>query len=109
MLPPHLMIFAVFMVAWALTELVTNNAVALVLTPIAIGLGTALHIDPRALVVTVMFASSASFGTPIGYQTNTLVYGPGGYKFTDYIRFGLPLSLIQAIVVSLLVPVFWPL
>ncbi|MDE3027584.1 MAG: SLC13 family permease [Paracoccaceae bacterium] len=108
-LPPHLMKFAVFVVAWALTELVTNNAVALVLTPIAIGLGHALHIDPRALVVTVMFASSASFGTPIGYQTNTLVYGPGGYKFTDYIRFGLPLSLIQAIVVSVLVPVFWPL
>ena len=108
-LPPHLMIFAVFVVAWALTELVTNNAVALVLTPIAIGLGHALHIDPRALVVTVMFASSASFGTPIGYQTNTLVYGPGGYKFTDYIRFGLPLSLIQALVVCLLVPVFWPL
>lgn len=108
-LPPHLVIFIVFFVAWLLTELVTNNAVALILTPIAIGLGHALGVDPRPIVVTVMFASSASFGTPIGYQTNTLVYGPGGYKFTDYIRFGLPLSLLQAVVVSLLVPVFWPL
>lgn len=108
-LPPHLVVFAVFCVAWLMTELITNNAVALVLTPIAIGLGHALGVDPRAIVVTVMFASSASFGTPIGYQTNTLVYGPGGYKFTDYIRFGLPLSLLQAVVVSLLVPVFWPL
>lgn len=108
-LPAHLVIFAVFFVAWLMTELVTNNAVALILTPIAIGLGHALHIDPRPIVVTVMFASSASFGTPIGYQTNTLVYGPGGYKFTDYMRFGLPLSLVMAVVVSLLVPVFWPL
>ena len=56
-----------------------------------------------------MFAASASFATPIGYQTNTLVYGPGGYKFTDFVRFGLPPSLLMAVVVSLLVPVFWPL
>lgn len=108
-LPPQALIFAIFFTAWLLTEVVTNNAVALILTPIAIGLGKGLGIDPRALVVTVMFASSASFATPIGYQTNTLVYGPGGYKFTDYTRFGLPLSLVMAVVVSLLVPVFWPL
>jgi di/tricarboxylate transporter len=108
-MPPQALIFAIFFVAWGLTEMVTNNAVALILTPIAIGLGHGLGIDPRALVVTVMFASSASFATPIGYQTNTLVYGPGGYRFTDYIRFGLPLSLLMAVVVSLLVPVFWPL
>ncbi len=108
-LPPHLVIFAVFCTGWLMTELVTNNAVALILTPIAIGLGQALQIDPRPIVVTLMFAASASFGTPIGYQTNTLVYGPGGYKFTDYIRFGLPLSLTMAVVVSLCVPIFWPL
>lgn len=108
-LPPQALIFAIFFTGWLLTEMVTNNAVALILTPIAIGLGKGLGIDPRALVVTVMFASSASFATPIGYQTNTLVYGPGGYKFTDYTRFGLPLSLVMAVVVSLLVPVFWPL
>lgn len=108
-LSPQTLIFAIFFVGWALTELITNNAVALILTPIAIGLGHGLGIDPRALVVTVMFAASASFATPVGYQTNTLVYGPGGYKFTDFVRFGLPLSLLMAVVVSLLVPVFWPL
>ncbi len=108
-LPPQALVFAIFFTGWILTEVVTNNAVALILTPIAIGLGKGLGIDPRALVVTVMFASSASFATPIGYQTNTLVYGPGGYRFTDYTRFGLPLSLVMALVVSLLVPVFWPL
>ncbi len=108
-LPPHLVILVVFLAGWFLTEMVTNNAVALVLTPIAIGLAQALQVDPRALVVTVMFACSASFATPIGYQTNTLVYGPGGYRFTDFVRFGLPLSLIMAVVVSFLVPIFWPL
>ncbi|WP_102224996.1 SLC13 family permease [Acidimangrovimonas sediminis] len=108
-LPPEGLILALFVLTWALTELVTNNAVALVVTPIAIGLAHSLHVDPRPLVVTVMFAASASFATPIGYQTNTLVYGPGGYRFTDYVRFGLPLSLIMAIVVSVAVPLIWPL
>ncbi|MFC2968796.1 SLC13 family permease [Acidimangrovimonas pyrenivorans] len=107
-LPPQGLILALFLLTWGLTELVTNNAVALVLTPIAIGLGHNLGIDPRPLVVTVMFGSSASFATPIGYQTNTLVYGPGGYRFTDYIRFGLPLSLVMAVASSLLIPLFWP-
>ena len=108
MLPPQGLVFALFLLTWALTELVTNNAVALVVTPIAIGLGHSLGVDPRPLVVTVMFAASASFATPIGYQTNTLVYGPGGYRFTDYVRFGLPLSLVMAVAVSLLIPLFWP-
>jgi di/tricarboxylate transporter len=108
LLPPQGLVFALFLLTWVLTELVTNNAVALVVTPIAIGLGQALGVDPRPLVVTVMFAASASFATPIGYQTNTLVYGPGGYRFTDYLRFGLPLSLGMAVVVSLAVPLIWP-
>lgn len=107
-LPPQGLILALFLLTWALTELVTNNAVALVVTPIAIGLGHSLGVDPRPLVVTVMFGASASFATPIGYQTNTLVYGPGGYRFTDYVRFGLPLSLIMAAVVSVAVPLIWP-
>ncbi|GHE03136.1 dATP pyrophosphohydrolase [Defluviimonas sp. 20V17] len=107
-LPPQGLVLALFLLTWVLTELVTNNAVALVVTPIAIGLGQSLGIDPRPLVVTVIFAASASFATPIGYQTNTLVYGPGGYRFTDYLRFGLPLSLVMAVVVSLAVPLIWP-
>jgi di/tricarboxylate transporter len=91
-----------------LTELVSNNAVAVILTPIAIGLGTSLGVDPRPLVVAVMFGASASFSTPIGYQTNTLVYGPGGYRFTDFLRIGVPLNILMMVVMSLLIPVFFP-
>jgi di/tricarboxylate transporter len=60
-------------------------------------------------VVAVMFAASAAFSTPIGYQTNTLVYGPGGYRFTDYMRVGIPLNLLLAVVASVVIPIFWPL
>ena len=77
------------------------------MTPIAIGLAHAMGIDPRPLVVAVMIAASASFATPIGYQTNTLVYGPGGYRFTDFVRFGLPLNLISAAVCTLVVPLLY--
>jgi di/tricarboxylate transporter len=80
-----------------------------VITPIAIGLAAALGIDPRPLVVAVMVAASASFATPIGYQTNTLVYGPGGYKFTDFMRIGIPLNIMLGLLSSFLIPYFWPL
>ena len=108
-LPAPLLILCIYVIASTLTEMVSNNAVALIVAPIAIGLATTLGVDPRPLLITVMFASSAAFSTPIGYQTNTLVYGPGGYKFTDYLRIGLPLNLSLAVVVSLAVPLIWPL
>ncbi len=106
---PVLLVLAVYLLTSTLTEVVTNNAVAVIVTPIAIGLALSLGVDPRPLVVTVMLAASASFCTPIGYQTNTLVYGPGGYRFTDYLRVGLPLNLLFALTVSLIVPWMWPL
>lgn len=108
-LPPFLIVWAIYLITSILTELVSNNAVAVVVTPIAIALATALGLDPRALVVAVMVAASASFATPIGYQTNMLVYGPGGYRFTDFMRVGIPLNLSIGILASLLIPVFWPL
>jgi di/tricarboxylate transporter len=83
--------------------------VGVIFTPIVIELGAALGLDPRPLVVAVMFAASAAFSTPIGYQTNTLVYGPGGYRFTDYMRVGIPLNLLLAVVASVVIPIFWPL
>ncbi len=107
-LPPWVMVFAVYSLASILTELVSNNAVAVILTPIAIGLGLSLGVDPRPLIVAVMFGASASFSTPIGYQTNTLVYGPGGYRFTDFLRIGVPLNLLLMGVMSLLIPFFFP-
>ena len=109
MLPPFMIVWAVYLMTSILTELVSNNAVAVVLTPIAISLGTTLGVDPRPLVVAVMVAASASFATPIGYQTNMLVYGPGGYKFTDFMRIGIPLNLSVGVLASLLIPFFWPL
>ena len=108
-LPPFLIIWAIYLLTSVLTELVSNNAVAVVVTPITIGLATALGIDPRPLVVAVMVAASASFATPIGYQTNMLVYGPGGYKFTDFMRVGIPLSLSIGVLASAVIPILWPL
>ena len=108
-LPPFLIVWAIYLLTSILTELVSNNAVAVVVTPIAIGLATALGIDPRPLVVAVMVAASASFATPIGYQTNMLVYGPGGYRFTDFMKIGIPLNLTVGLLASALIPFIWPL
>ena len=108
-LPPFLIVWAVYLLTSVLTELVSNNAVAVVITPIAIGLGSALGVDPRPLVVAVMVAASASFATPIGYQTNMLVYGPGGYRFADFLRVGIPLNLSVGLLASALIPFIWPL
>lgn len=108
-LPPFAIVLAVYLLATTLTEVVSNNAVAVVMSPIAIGLADVMGVDPRPLVVAVMFAASASFATPIGYQTNTLVYGPGGYRFTDFLRIGVPLNLSLALIASALIPLIWPL
>lgn len=102
-----ILIAAFYLLAAVLTELISNQAVAALLTPVAISVGMQLGLDPRAFVVAVMFGSSASFSTPIGYQTNTLVYGGGGYKFSDFFKVGFPLALILWIVASLLIPLIW--
>ncbi len=108
-LPPFLIVWAVYLLTSVLTELVSNNAVAVVVTPVAIGLAQELGVDPRPLVVAVMVAASASFATPIGYQTNMLVYGPGGYRFTDFMRVGIPLNLSVGLLASAAIPFLWPL
>ncbi len=108
-MPPQLALGAVILLASVLTELVSNNAVAVVVTPIAITLAHTLGYDPRPFVVGVMIAASASFATPIGYQTNTLVYAPGGYRFTDYMRVGIPMNLLVVVLSALFIPVVFPL
>ncbi len=107
-LPPFLIVWAIYLVTSVLSETI-NHAVAVVVTPVAIGLAYSIGVDPRPLVIAVMIAASATFATPISYQTNMMVYGPGGYRFTDFLRVGIPLNLSTGIFASLLIPFFWPL
>ncbi|WP_333684914.1 SLC13 family permease [Pontibaca methylaminivorans] len=108
-LPPFFVVAAVYLLTSILTELVSNNAVAVIMTPVAIGLANAMGFDPRPLVVAVMSAASTSFATPIGYQTNMMVYGPGGYRFSDFLRIGIPLNICIWLLASAIIPLIWPL
>ncbi|WP_375243905.1 SLC13 family permease [Sphingomonas parapaucimobilis] len=92
-LSPLGVILVLYFLTSALTETVTNNAVAVIMTPVAIGLAQATGQDPRALIIAVMFAASASFATPVGYQTNTMVYAAADYRFSDFVRIGLPMNV----------------
>ncbi|QKV20693.1 SLC13 family permease [Oricola thermophila] len=108
-LPPLVALAAVYVLATVLTEIVTNNAVAVIVTPVAVALAQSLGLDPRPFVIAVMIAASASFMTPIGYQTNTLVYNAGGYRFADFLRLGFILDLTSFIVAMAVIPRIWPL
>ncbi|MGI9089379.1 MAG: SLC13 family permease [Chthoniobacterales bacterium] len=106
---PVVMVSVIYLVTVIITELVSNNATAALLTPLVLQLASQMHVDGRGFVVAVIFASSACFATPIGYQTNTYVYGAGGYKFSDFPRVGLLLNFLLWGVASVLIPVMWPL
>lgn len=108
-LSPWMMLSLVILLTSIVTEFISNNAVAVLFTPVVIGVAAQLGVDPRPFVVGVMFAASASFATPIGYQTNTLVYNAGNYRFTDFARLGIPMNLLVWVVASALIPLFWPL
>lgn len=109
---PFLLVGGCFLMTMMVTEIVTNNATALIIFPIAYQLFSLAGYESvnatKAVGVTIALAASYSFLTPIGYQTNTIVYGPGGYRFSDYIRVGLPISLIVWVTATLLIPLFWP-
>lgn len=104
---PWLMLALIYFATVLLTETITNNAAAIVMFPIAVSGAESLGVSVTPFAVAVMIAASASFITPIGYQTNLMVFGPGGYRFTDYIKLGLPLSLIVASLSLWLIPQVW--
>ena len=104
---PWLGLILVYVLTAVFTEVITNNAAAVLMFPIALALSEQLGVSFLPFAVAVMFAASASFITPLGYQTNLMVYGPGRYQFTDYIRIGLPLSLLVGCIAVTLIPMVW--
>jgi di/tricarboxylate transporter len=104
---PYVMLWMVFIFTSLLTEVLSNNATAVMIVPIVVGLAEQLSVDSRPFIITITIAASCAFTLPMGYQTHMMVYGPGGYKFTDYARAGIPLNLIACVVTCVLVPLFW--
>ncbi len=98
---------AICLMTTILTEVITNNAAAAVIFPIAMASAQQLHVDPKPFVVAIAISASASFATPIGYQTNMMVYGPGGYRARDFLKVGVPLNILYMLVSIALIPLFW--
>ena len=106
---PRMLLALLYFMTIFLTEISSNAATAIIMTPIALAVAQQMGFEPRAFVFAVAFAASASFITPVGYQTNLMVYGPGGYKFSDYIKVGFPLAFIFWLMAIYFLPIFWPI
>ncbi|HEX75635.1 MAG TPA: SLC13 family permease [Dehalococcoidia bacterium] len=106
-LDPVVVLALVYLMTAVLTEVMSNNAAAIILAPIVISVAAVMNVNPRPFLVAITFAASTSFATPVGYQTNTMVYAPGGYRFTDFTRIGGPLNLIFLGLAVLLIPRLW--
>ena len=105
---PYFLLAIIYLITMILTEIASNAATAIIMTPITLTLAASFGFDPKPFIFAVCYAASASFITPVGYQTNLMVYGPGGYRYSDYIRVGLPLGIILWIVSVLVIPMIWP-
>ncbi|MBA3013089.1 MAG: SLC13 family permease [Proteobacteria bacterium] len=105
---PHPVLVGIILLSSICTHILSNNATAVLLLPIAVSTAVSLGVDPKPFIIGICFGASACFATPIGYQTNLLVYGPGGYRFSDYFKLGMPLNLIVIFLAAVLIPVVWP-
>ena len=105
---PYVLLGLIYLITMILTEVSSNTATAIIMAPIVMAVTNQMGIDARPFIFAVCFAASASFVTPVGYQTNLMVYGPGGYKFSDFIKVGLPLSIIFWLLAILFIPIIWP-
>jgi di/tricarboxylate transporter len=104
---PRMVLAAIYFVTMLFTELMSNNAAAVLIFPIAWQTAADMGVEPMPFVMAITVAASCGFATPMGYQTNLMIYGPGGYKFSDYVRFGGPLNLIVMAITVLLAPLIW--
>ena len=107
-LGPSVLLSAFFFLTLVFTNFISNNATAALVAPIAIIAADSAGVDSRPFLMAVTFAASLSFATPVGYQTNTMIFGPGNYKFSDFVRIGLPLNIIFWLLASILIPIFFP-
>jgi di/tricarboxylate transporter len=105
---PRVLLAGFYFVAAILTGVMSNQATAILLAPVAISAGVEMNIDPRPLVLSITFAASASFITPVGYQTNTLIYGAGNYRFADFFKVGTPLTVMFGLIAVVMLPMIWP-
>jgi len=105
---PYLLLALIYFITMILTEIASNAATAIIMTPITLSLAASFGFDPKPFIFAVCYAASASFITPVGYQTNLMVFGPGGYRYSDYIKVGLPLGIILWIISVIIIPMIWP-
>ncbi len=105
---PIVLLCCCFLLTLVLTEMLSNNATAVMMIPIVVTLAHEIGVEPRPFIIAAAIAASCAFSMPMGYQTNMMIYGPGGYKFTDYQRVGIPLNLICMVVACTLIPIIWP-
>lgn len=107
-LPPTIILGGMILLTSISTQILSNNATAVLLLPIAISTALGLGVDPKPFIIGVCIGASACFATPVGYQTNLMVYGPGGYRFKDYLKLGIPLNIFVVLAGMTLIPIFWP-